>query len=201
MRAYNLTIFTIKIKYRLCEPGYSKKSINRTTSLRGGWEGEDQSNINRSKTCFCPETRHWYKPSKWLQIQKYSAILSSSILGNKSQVLWWWTANGNVLQHSYWINSLTSKRVRLTEPRAALRQEELTVKCLPLVGRKLRVSRRSDWKQKGFKEIGLKSRDHKKAGRHLKCFSCFIWCYSSIYGYKNCDVGYVTHSIIIAVVT
>ena len=145
----------------------SQKSVNRTTSLRGGWEREDQSNINRSKTCFCPETRHWYKPSKWLQIQKYSAILSSSILGNKPQVLWWWTADRNVLQHSCWMNSLTSKKVRLTELRAALRQEELTVKCPQLVGTKLRVSRRSDWKYKGFKEIGLKSEDHKKTGRDL----------------------------------
>ena len=124
----------------------SQKSVNRTTSLRGGWEREDQSNINRSKTCFCPETRHWYKPSKWLQIQKYSVILSSSILENKLQVLWWRNAGGNILRHSYWINCLTSKRVRLTVPRAAFRQDELTVKCLQLVGRKLRVSWRSDWK-------------------------------------------------------
>ena len=120
----------------------SQKSINRTTFPRGGREGEDQSNINRSKTCFCPETRHWYKPSKWLQIQKYSAILSR----NKPHVLWRWTAGGNILRHSYWINNLTSKRVRFTEPRAALKQEGLTVKCLQLVGRKLRVSQRSDWK-------------------------------------------------------
>ena len=134
-RTYNLTIFTIKIKYRLYEPSYIKKSINRTTSPRGGWKGEDWSNINRSKTCFFPETRHWYKLSKSLQIQKYSAILSSNVLENKPQVLWWWTAGGNILQHSYWINSLTSKRVRLTEPRAVLRQEELTVKCPQLVGR------------------------------------------------------------------
>ena len=113
----------------------SQKSINRTTCLRGGQEGENQSKIHRSKTCFCPETRHWYKPSRWLQIQKYSAILTSSVLGNKPQVLWWWIVGGNILQHSYWINSLTSKRVRLTYLRAALRQEELTVKRLQLVGR------------------------------------------------------------------
>ena len=70
----------------------------------------------------CPETRHCYKPSRWLQIQKYSAILSGSILGNKPQMLWWWTAGGNILHHSYWINSLTSKRVRLTGLGAGLRQ-------------------------------------------------------------------------------
>ena len=86
-----------------CYDVITKKSINRTTFPKGGREGEDQSNINRSKKCFCPETRHSYKPSKWLQIQKCSAILSSSILGNKHQVLWWWTVDENFLQHSYWI--------------------------------------------------------------------------------------------------
>ena len=120
-KKYNIWMSKTKKKYRnlclsrciLCIILRMRK--NRTTSPRSGQEGEEQSNINRSKTCFCPETRHWYKPSKWLQIQKYSAILSSSILENKPQVLWWWNADGNVLQHSYWINSLTSKRVSLTE--------------------------------------------------------------------------------------
>ena len=49
----------------------------------------------------------------------------------------------NIPRHSYLINSLTSKRVRLADSRAALRQEELTVKCPQLVGRKLIVSQRS----------------------------------------------------------
>ena len=127
-----------------CDDVITQKSINRTTCPKSGRKGEDQSNIHRSKTCFCPETRHWYKLSRWLQIQKYSAIGSSIILGNKAQMLWF--AGGNILRHSYWINSLTSKWVRLTDSRAALRQEVLTVKCLQLVERKLGVSQRSDWK-------------------------------------------------------
>ena len=116
----------------------SQKSINRTTCSSGSWEGEDWSKIKRSKTCFCLETRHWYKPSKSLQIQKHSAILSSSIPGYEPQVLWWWTADRKVLQYSYWINSLTSKTVRLRDPRAPLRQEEPTVKYPQLVWKEVK---------------------------------------------------------------
>ena len=151
VKMYNIWSSKTKKKYSnfcisWCIMMSSQKSINRTTCSRGGCEGEDWSNIKRTNTCFCLEITYCYKPSKSLQTHKYSAIQSSSIPGYKPQVLWWWTAGRKVLQHSYWINSLTFKRVRLRDPRVALRQEEQTVRCPQLVGRKLRVIWRSDWK-------------------------------------------------------